>query len=364
MNALVIVAHAARQLAAAAVATGLRPIVADFFGDEDTRELAATYLALPRSASGDLDQPAAIEVLRPYLTPSCAVVWGGGLEGYPTILRALGAETELLGCDLGSVEALTEPRTRAACLAKLRIPAPPQAYEACSDSGWLVKTSGGAGGRHVREYPPQTPLEISQYLQRWVPGRSYSLCFLASRDGAYPLGFNRHINLQPTSNAPYRYGGACVVTHLPAQVTSRCLAYANTLTHLCGWRGLCGFDFIWDDERIAVVDLNPRPPATFDLNTNAAAAFTAHAHACRGLPIEPLVLRARTNGHLVCYAPHPIRVPNSVDWPTWVADRPQRGATLQAGEPICTLYAGGAECGEVTALLRERLSVLLRSLET
>jgi uncharacterized protein len=355
VRSVLIVAHAARQLGAAAVAAGYRPIVADGFGDEDTRELAHDYYPLD---PGGLDEQAA-EVLSATMGgKDVPVIWGGGLEGCLGFLRRLADRALLLGSDLDGVAKLIDPVARAAYLGELQIPHPPQAYASRFESDWLVKTRGGAGGQHVQAYTPRTPLAAGQYLQKKIDGASYSLCFLATRYGVHPLGFNTHVNLQATSSAPYRYGGAIAGALLSPATKTTCVDYANALAAAFGLRGLCGFDFICEGSLAQVVDINPRPPATFDLLIDPAGAFAAHIAACRGEPLVPPTPHVPPRGHLVCYAPHPIHVPKSLNWPAWTADRPPRGAEIPTGAPVCSVYAEGAGRPAIEALLSSRLVAL------
>jgi predicted ATP-grasp superfamily ATP-dependent carboligase len=41
----------------------------------------------------------------------------------------------------------------------------------------------------------------------------------------------------------------------------------------------------------------------------------------------------------VVYASQAIRVPAAIEWPDWVADRPQPGSHVASGAPVCTVFA-------------------------
>lgn len=351
-----VIAHAARQLAAAAAAAGYRPLVADCFGDRDTRALATAYYELPHRG-GVLNESASCELLERIVPPGIAIVWGGGFEGHPVVLRLLAARGELLGSDLDLVARMACPEQRASCLAQLEIPQPPQAYDPRPESAWLLKTRGGAGGQHVRDYAPMAPVAPHDYLQQRVRGGSYSLSFLAAGGAVTALGFNRHLNLQPAPTAPYRYAGAVTPAELPTSVRTQCLRYAHALAR-CGLRGLGGFDFVCEGTQVQVVDVNPRPTATCDLLLQPAAAFRAHVAASRASAMTPLAYSEQACGHLVAYAPHPIRIPKSLNWPSWSADQPLDGTLIPAHSPVCTLAAAGATIATVEALLHRRLLLL------
>jgi uncharacterized protein len=103
--------------------------------------------------------------------------------------------------------------------------------------------------------------------------------------------------------------------------------------------------------------VNPRPTATFDLSLPAASAFSAHVTA--GAALSPSSERvAGARGHVVVYAPHPIQIPKSLNWPDWCADRPSTGDSIPDGAPVCTLIAEAASASAVEALLHQRLAWL------
>lgn len=356
------VAQSGRQLAAAARAVGLVPLVIDRFGDVDTCAAAqAVQVVAARSDGALCEGEVEAQVARWRARwPRAPVVWGGGLEAQVELLTALGQDGALLGSDLAGLRILQSPALLARELAALQVPMPAVAREAHAEhGGWLRKRCGAAGGWHVQPYTPGSGLAADEYLQRAVPGRSYSYTFVATNDSILGLGFNQMINLQPSAEMPFRYGGAVAGAALPGSVQSACADFAQRMAQRFGWRGLCGFDFIFDGRDLAVVDLNPRPTATFGLAFTAASTFAAHLAACRHQRLPPLVAQPAVCGHLVCYAVDAIQIPNSLDslnWPPWVSDRPRAGSVIPAGAPLCSINAASGSVLDTTALLSARLA--------
>lgn len=359
---IIVIAQSGRQLAAAAREAGVIPLVIDRFGDTDTCAAAGAVRIVAGGGGSLCENEVRTQVAEWRVQfPGAPVVWGGGMEAQVDLLASLACDGALLGSDLAALRILRCPDRLARELAVLRVPMPAIAQRAQLEHGWLRKRCAAAGGWHVQPYTPGTGLAADEYLQRAVSGQSYSYTFLIT-DSILTLSFNQMLNLQPCATWPFRYGGAVAGAQLPVSVRTACAAFAKRIARHFGWRGLCGFDFVYDGSDLAVVDLNPRPTATFGLAYTAASAFSAHLAACRRMPLPPLVAHPDVRGHLVCYATDAIQIPHALDslagsgWPSWTADRPRAGSFVPAGAPVCSIEAATGEVTDTIALLKVRLA--------
>ena len=161
----------------------------DCFGDADTHTYAVEVVALPTHPAGRIRIANARTVIREVWAryPRASLVWGGGIEGYPRLLGGWAPQGLVLGCPIEAVLRLTNPAHRAALLRELVIPHPDISVLPRTESGWLCKRRGGAGGAHVHRYTPGARLAPMHYLQREISGQSYSLAFVANMDAALPL---------------------------------------------------------------------------------------------------------------------------------------------------------------------------------
>jgi predicted ATP-grasp superfamily ATP-dependent carboligase len=222
--------------------------------------------------------------------------------------------------------------------------------------GWLFKQIGGAGGAHVR--PARGPCPPGHYLQRERPGRPHSAVFLADGRRARVLSYNAIRVQGGTGSARFRYSGA--VTIPPPPMAPDLEAAIDALVPALGLVGLCGLDFLLDgDGAYAVLELNPRPTATFelyeDLHEDGPWPFALHLAACHGrLPRGARLCRSGIATHAVLWAQETLRVPGDLLWPDWARDRPVAGTLIHPGDPICTVHARAARRHAVEALLAER----------
>lgn len=365
-SAILIVGRSARQLAVAARAAGRPALVADLFGDDDTRAAAREFHRLaPGRGEWDVD-PAALEALCRVLAARhgpLAIVWGSGFEAAPAVLASLAAAHRLLGCPPAQVAEAKDPFAFAGALRTLGITHPEVAAERPRRvAGWLVKRAAAAGGAHVQR--ADAPDARGDYWQRFVPGASMSATLLATADGVLLLGCCTHFRPQPAAGQPYRQGGAVYPGVLPEAARGVLARAAEALAGRYALRGLCGFDFVLDaGGGVQVLELNPRPTASVELLLEPAEAFAQHLAACEGRRVAPPPVRAGAAAHAVCYAPRPIDVPNSLDWPEWVADRPAAGSRVAAGAPLCTVSAHAREAAGARARLAARMAALWRMLD-
>ena len=352
---ILIAAHSGRALAAAARASGYAPLVADFFGDIDTREIAADSCVVEGDfARGFEAAPlfAALDRLARGRAP-VGVAVGTGFEDRPALLDAIARRWPLIGNDAAAVALVKDPPAFAALCAAAGVPhpatslAPPPA-----GADWLVKRAGGSGGTHIEVFAGQATA-AGRYFQERMPGVPVSLLLLASGGDAQVLGASRQWTAPRSAilrrkpilhgenglsplDGTCRHGGALRPWSGPA--LRKMHAAALALIPATGLRGLASFDFLVDGARFALLEINPRPGATLDIFAHPQL-FSAHVAACAGtLPAIPLHF-ADAQAAATLYCKNDIAQMPVLDWPDWVRDRSPPGSRLRSGDPLCTIIS-------------------------
>ncbi|MGH8509780.1 MAG: ATP-grasp domain-containing protein [Gammaproteobacteria bacterium] len=329
--------------------------VVDLFADRDTYDWARSVTRVPPGLRGFDRETLCAAIERVGARDRIAgVVAGSGFEQDPTLLDVLPAGAELLGNTAETVRSVKEPAIFFGALSRLGIPYPETRLVPVGDSrGWLRKRIGGSGGMHVLPAGAGGRCPPGYFLQRAVAGRARSVVFAANGRGAEIVGYNT-IWQEPGT---FMYRGAIADRRLPARVRKDLAEVVPELSKAFGLRGLCGADFILDDdERWTFLEINPRPTASFELHERDGGLFTVHVDACRGR--LPARLGAQEIAAVrVLYAPHALRILRPR--PRWSRDWPATGTRVRAGEPICTVHASGGEPGGVARLLESRCQKLL-----
>jgi len=358
---VLIVAASGRALAASARRGGFTPLVADFFGDQDTLALARAHRRL---TSGWMAGMQADEVLSALAALSdgsdpIGVVCGTGFEDRPILLAAIAKRWPLIGNSAETVARAKDPLALAALCRDCGIPHPAVSLDRPADAdGWLAKRRGGAGGRHVTSELGRRR-GSAVYFQRRVTGTPVSALVLADGRDAMVLGFSRQWSAA-TARQPFRYGGAVAPAAVAAATAAVLAVAAQRAAAAMPLAGLNSVDFLVDHDAFWLIEINPRPGATLDIFApEQGSLFALHVDAWRGLLPERAPARSAARASAIVYAEHDIAFAPSVAWPEWAADRPAVGTAIGVGEPLCTVLADADTPDAATQLLARRSDLVL-----
>ena len=359
--AVLIAAASGRALAASARRAGYAPLVADFFGDEDTLALAH-HVRIDHGLRCGMDEHrliAALEALSASQQP-IGVVWGTGFEDRPQLLARISEHWRLLGNDPRVVATVKDPRMFASLCRECDIPHPDiLTAQPSNPAGWLAKRRGGAGGSHIGTTIAASAVLGEFYFQRECPGVPVSAHFLADDHRAMLLGFSAQW-CSPTRDRPFRYGGAVRPAALAPPLAGALMQAIERLAQAVPLVGLNSADFLVDGDEFRLLEINPRPGATLDIFEPAEGSlFALHISACEGElgTAAPHLDGARAAA--IIYAECDIPSFPALRWPDWAADRPNPGTTVRIGEPLCTVHATGVTAAAAKALVEERLALVL-----
>jgi len=360
--AVLIAGISGRALAASARRGGYLPLVADFFGDQDTLAVAHAYARLGGSLARGIDERAlvpALEALSEGRDP-IGVVCGTGFEDRTQLLRQLAERWRLIGNGAELVAQIKDPAFLSALCDDLGIPFPRISLsELETQVDWLAKRRGGAGGTHIKPITQSGAGRGDRYYQQKVPGTPVSALFLADGKNAALLGFSTQWSL-PTPHHPYRYGGAVQPAHLAPLTANGLGAAIRRLAEATSLVGLNSADFLVDGEGFWLLEVNPRPGATIDVfEPPQGSLFTLHIAACTGTLPEPLPCPEGAKAAAIVYAEDDISSVPPRDWPVWTTDRPIAGSAIKAGEPFCTVHACSSTATGAKTLAEERRELVL-----
>jgi predicted ATP-grasp superfamily ATP-dependent carboligase len=191
-----------------------------------------------------------------------------------------------------------------------------------------------------------------------------SVTFVADGRRAVLLGFNRQ-RVQARPGAPFAFAGLVGPVQLPARAAASLQQALAALVAEFGLVGLGSLDALLDGDRIALLEINPRPPASHALYEPGALA--AHLDACRhGRLPAPRAIGRAVRGQAIVYTRRALQVDAAIaDWlAAWpeTHDQPQPGTRLGAGDPLCSLIAAGDDADAVMARLDAEVEQLLAAL--
>ena len=363
-RSVLVAAISGRQLAASARRAGLTPLVADFFADTDTQELAHAC----RKLAGNIAHGIKWRTLAPALdaladaapSPVIGLIYGSGFEDRPELLTLMARRWTVLGNDAAIVARIKAPQSFFAALDRLDIKHPSTVVERPARSaGWLAKRIGGAGGSHV--VPNQRKSRgRNVYYQERAAGRTVSALFVANEDEACVLGFSEQWTA-PSPRSLWRYGGAVRPALLPASLARTMASAVKRVAQEFELKGLCSADFIVSGDDAFLLEINPRPGATLDIfDSGRSPLLRMHLDSLLEgkLPREALKF-SDAKASAIVYAKDGIAVPPRMTWPDWVADRPKPSEWIDKNRPICTVSARAGTKGRAKRLVEERIVKVL-----
>ncbi|GEM20546.1 hypothetical protein NONS58_19650 [Nitrosococcus oceani] len=373
LHPILILANSGRALAQSAAASGYRVVVADNYGDRETRQAALAWIRIFSGANVGHWRQKIVRFIEAEKYP-VGLIFGSGFENRPDIMEELSRRGILLGNTPHCVRLLKDPRRFFPLLGKLTIPAPEVQLQLPDNPlGWLCKAIGGAGGHHI--FPATIPnirrqqlwvrqgwttaAPVPYYYQRKLEGQPGSVLFLANGKEVQILGYH-YLWLAPTPAMPYRYGGIAAPLNLTPSAGALLRNYLQAIVTATGLRGLNGLDFIHGSQGIQVLEINPRPPASLDLYQDRFSPFDAHVKACLGssLPIQIAPI-AVARAFSILYSPHPWRIPPNIVWPAFCTDLPAENTLIKREEPLCSIHAMATSTETCQQLIRRRQNQVL-----
>jgi hypothetical protein len=149
---------------------------------------------------------------------------------------------------------------------------------------YLVKDAAHSGGMGVREWDGKTPPRGREVLESFIEGELASACFVADGRNVRLLGLSRQYAGEPGLGAPAYAWCGNVVPWGGRELEAIVLKVISVLTESFGLTGLNGIDFILQNNIPYLLEVNPRPSASFELFERSLRlnAFRCHSEACQG----------------------------------------------------------------------------------
>jgi len=414
---LIIIGASARAAAQSALRAGYSPWCIDLFADADLKAIAPVKQC-PR------DQwPLGVLALMKDAPPG-PVLFTGAMENHLEVVRILEKQRELLGGSANAMEKLRQPRAVYEALmnwcenrgrncewheAISHVPAlhwdddlnhtMPLRWRAYAQkqvnesSAFLVKPRKSSGGKAIRLWSPQEQVGEDEYLQCSLQGRSLSAVYHANDTSVKLLGISVQIIGDTSCGAPspFSYVGNVYPAQVSGDVRQQFENAGQAMVQWSGLQGIFGIDAVLpydvdphqplNHNRIHIVDINPRYPASAELMERAQVerAQVERAQVERAQPNRAVLnpttswnddaAEATTENHFISkaivYARQRNRWTSAVmtDDLHDIADVPEDGAIIEAGQPICTVFAMGEVRELCLASLRDKAQTIYTRLE-
>ncbi len=368
-NQYLIISQSGRALAASAKRAGIDVHVIDLFADEDTVENTLSNHTVTGFSDGN-NSEVLIDLVDEYIShyPDLRIVVGSGFEEHPDLLAELEQRFSVIGNHSSIVRQVKDPAIFFNTLENFDLPFPkffsnkdkPEVLK----GKFLIKKIGGAGGGHIKLYQDGKALTSTCYLQALIRGKNYSITFIADGRSFHILGYNETWSSKDESD--FTFAGAVSNVSLPDELCQQVIDAIRKLVLSFKLQGLCSLDFIVEETgQYSILEVNPRPIATFELYETQRGLFTQHLAAFngkmtkseQGLEQGSVHSQRQSRALGVLYAGKNITIPH-FGWPDWVTDRPKQGKSIAKGDPVCTVHTAVNSPEKNKVLLKKRKTIL------
>ena len=360
-----------RALAESAARAGANVIALDAYGDLDLRRIARV-VAIPRDGSAKFDQMAVARASRSIDAHRVAYV--SSFENAPEAVGMLARGRTLLGNSPDVLRRVRDPLALARAVARMGAHAPAvraSAPLASDATRWLLKPRLSGGGHGIVRWTRGMRVPRTSIVQQQLRGDAGSIIFVADGTRIEVLALTRQLSGDPAFGASgFAYCGSILEPHRPA-LLARATALAADIAREFALRGVCGVDFIAQDDVPYAIEVNPRPTASMELVERATglSIWLAHVAACT----DTLSQASRANGDIrtlahgkaVLYARRPVVLGDTTRWlaDDDVRDIPAPGERIARGSPICTIFASGRTSALCYAALARRARIRFAEVE-
>ncbi len=370
MQQCLIVSRSARALANSAVKAGYEVVAISAYADSDTLAACSSCNHCQYSDcyfdTGQLQR--CLNTASKQL-PNAILIAGSGLETAASTLWNFSADFQIYCNTEDTVDLLTDPVRFKQLLNQHNI-STPRMYSDYpgKDIKLLCKRKGSMGGEHVSWANEQAFNAGSEpdYFEAFIAGDTRSVTFLADGKQAVIVGYNKQWQCTDFTERPFLYQGASSVPAPAKEQRQQIDAILSSIVAESRLCGLCGMDYIVDESNdVIVLEINPRPPATFELHESEQSLLTAHVDSFNGR-LQRYQRCPPQRAYVIIFARHSLHISDQPEWPDWCKDRPPVGSRIEAQQPVCTVHAEAELAGQLQTLLQDRtqeLKLLLSAFE-
>lgn len=366
---IAIVGASGRAAAYSAKQAGFDVCVADYFSDQDTQVIASV-----QTVSNYQDQ------LTPWLEQVQPSGWlyVGGIESYPDLIDQASQVSPLLGNGSSVLKKMRDPFYLQPLFKDHSFQFPETLRDTVPvmrDDCWLGKKQNSAGGLSVIDLEDIPNDQLGDYyFQQRINGKVLSASFLATDDQVVLLGITQQL-VGKTWNAPlpYQYTGSIYAAAFCLELIEELNRIAQLLIQETGMQGLFGIDFVLNNGRCVVLEINPRYTASMELIEKSWNGSFVDAHVSvftkSRTELQKNACDELCRGKLFLFAQHDFTFETqlyeqlkrllyeSLSKDTslpWIADIPQFGTAIKQSEPIFTIFAESNDEVEVERQLKKK----------
>ena len=166
------------------------------------------------------------------------------------------------------------------------------------------------------------------------------------------LGFNQIFTVKNNIKYPFLYAGAMNI-EFKNSLRNKIIDWVQEFTSFYQLRGFISIDFKIFENRVYLIDINPRLSGTYRIYKNKYKNLMAN----HIMPTETISLYNEAyHSYIILYAKSSIKIMKSINEIKNISDVPKIGQTIEKDEPILTMNASAQTEKE----LREHIKTTIK----
>ena len=221
---------------------------------------------------------------------------------------------------------------------------------------FLSKKNNSSGGLSVGN-----DLDSSNvYYQEFIPGKTYSVSFISNGINSQILGFNQLFSVKDNSQYPYLYAGAMTLG-MGSNELSYYKKWIDNFSSLYDVRGFCSIDYKVFNNKIYILDINPRLSGTYKLYRKMYKNLMNYHLGLSSEKLEPV--SNDYYAYIILYARNDLVIDESIKSLEDISDIPISGETFKKNMPILTLNIHACDKNKLVFEIKERIKSAMKIID-
>jgi len=298
------------------------------------------------------DHLESLEIFKEYLEKnninknSTKIIYSSGLEDKKDIKEYLDKEFYICGNNFYKYTLLSNPYNLDKKLFQENIVLPN--ISRTFHYKYISKKINSSGGLNIAN----NHISNDIYYQQYIPGNTYSVSFLATEINSKILGFNQLFLVKDNAKYPYLYAGAMTLD-LDHEELNYYTKWINNFSSLYKLNGFCSIDYKIYDNKIYILDINPRLSGTYRLYKKKYKNLMHH-HI--GLVSEELTsVSSKYYAYIILFAKNDYVADRLIYNIQDISDVPILGETIKKNMPILTLNFRSNDKSKIKIKIKDRI---------
>tara|TARA_B100001564_G_scaffold359731_1_gene382659 strand:- start:506 stop:1585 length:1080 start_codon:yes stop_codon:yes gene_type:complete len=318
---------------------------------KDVMQLAeSVYYIDPYSQ--DKNHIQSLEIFKNYLkqnnldNTSTKIIYGSGLEEKPSIQEYLDNEFYIAGNLFSKYRYASNIYNLDKDIfnEKISLPEISESYH----YKFLSKKHNSSGGMNVGN----SAFLENTYYQKYLPGKTYSISFIANGKFSKILGYNQLFLVQDNHKYPFLHSGAMNLGLNDINIDFP-KKFILDLSDLYDIKGYCSIDFKIVGNKILLLDLNPRLSSSYRLYTRKYKNLMHHHLGL--INNEMKMISNQYYAYIILYAKKDLVIDDSINKLQDLTDKPIIGTFIKKDMPLFTINIHSNQKDDLMVKIKKRI---------